>query len=467
MADQPDESADSVDEPSLFGTVVDDQPAPDVDHDSSDLRVDTIDESDGAVDESEGGLRNAESGSDEAYAEDDEAGDEPFDIEILDVETDPAVELTAVSTEPDAASGSDVAASDSDDDTDQLEALAAGPSTLDDFSHDDYVAATTVEYQGLAEAIEAADQEETPLQAVAVTMPGLESGVVGFEDVTGERQQVEAPEVDGSSSDLGIRIITALILMGMLVGALWAGGAWFVAFVTLIGLIALAEFYGAVRTAGYQPVALLGFVTLVAMMIAGFRYGPFGIVGWFIVGLVSVLVWYAVLVRRNPLANASLTILGFAWVGVLLSFIGPLAATVVFRQMVLVIVLVAASLDVGSYFAGRAFGRRKMSPVLSPNKTYEGLAGGVILAAAMAVGLSQIPWFDPLDLQGAIVLTGVVIVLGPFGDLAVSMLKRQVGVKDMGSILPGHGGILDRIDALIMIIPVAYFVFSWLGYFAS
>ena len=260
--------------------------------------------------------------------------------------------------------------------------------------------------------------------------------------------------------------MTGLILMGMLVGAMWAGGGWLVAFVSLVGVIALGEFYGALRTAGYQPVALLGFLTLVAMMVAGFRYGPFGIVGWFTVGLVTVLLWYAVLVRRNPLANASLTILGMAWIGVLLAFIGPLAATANFRPMVLSIVLVVAALDVSSYFAARILGRTKMSPVLSPNKTYEGLFGGVVLAAGMAIGLSYIEWFAPLDFRGALFLTGVAVALGPFGDLAVSMVKRQVGVKDMGSILPGHGGLLDRIDALLFIIPVAYFVFSWLGYFA-
>lgn len=404
-----------------------------------------------------------------------------FDIEVLDVETDPVSEIAAVpspahSSVVDAqgamseagSSSSDAETSEEeDDDTAELEALAVAPSTLDDFSHDDYVAATTVEYLGLAEEMEAADREDTQLQAVAVTMPGLESGVVGFEDVTGESATVEDDRTtEGGRSDLGLRVVTALILMGMLVGALWAGGGWFVAFVTLIGILALGEFYATVRTAGYQPVALIGFLTLIAMMVAGFRYGPFGIVGWFTVGVVGVLLWYAVLVRRDPLPNASITVLGFAWVGMLLSFIGPLAATASFRPLVLAIVLTVAGLDVGSYFVGRRFGRHKMSPVLSPNKTYEGLLGGVILAGGVAVTLTYIDWFAPLDLRGALFLTGVAVTLGPFGDLAVSMLKRQIGVKDMGSILPGHGGLLDRIDALILIIPVSYFVFSWLGYFA-
>lgn len=92
--------------------------------------------------------------------------------------------------------------------------------------------------------------------------------------------------------------------------------------------------------------------------------------------------------------------------------------------------------------------------------------GGIVLATGMAIGLSFVEWFAPLDLRGALFLAGIVVTLGPFGDLAVSMLKRQVGVKDMGSILPGHGGVLDRIDALLFIIPAAYFVFSWLGYFS-
>ncbi len=406
------------------------------------------------------------------------------DEDVLDIETEPAVELAAVTPlsgdhddtdretsevrrpMSDVSNGA-ASAADEDEDTLELEALAHAPSGLDDFSHDDYVAATTVEYQGLAEAMEAANQAETQLSAVAVTMPGLESGVVGFEDVTGEQEAYEETASERPRSDLGLRVITALILLGLLVAALWAGGSWMVAFVAAIGLLALGEFYGTVRTVGYQPMALIGFLVLIAMMISGFRYGPFGIVGWFTVGVVAVLVWYAVVVRRDPLANASLTVLGFAWIGVLLSFTATLAATAVFRQLILAIVLVVAALDVGSYFAGRSFGRTKMSPNLSPNKTYEGLLGGVALAVSMAVGLSYIEWFAPLDLQGALFLAGVAVVLGPFGDLAVSMIKRQIGVKDMGTILPGHGGILDRIDALLFIVPVAYFVFSWLGYFAS
>lgn len=435
MADQPD-GPDGVEEQSLpFGTSVVDEPD----------------------DEAGGGRPEA------GESEHREAGSGKPDPEV-DIETEPVAELAAV---PPPAATEEGETEEDDEDTLELEALAEGPSVLDDFSHDDYVSATTVEYQGLAEAIEAADQEETQLSAVAVTMPGLESGVVGFEDVTGEQVALEPETGERPSSDLGLRIVTALILMGLLVAALWAGGGWFVAFVTVIGILALGEFYGSLRTAGYQPMALIGFLSLVAMMIGGFRYGPFGIVGWFTVGVVAVLLWYAVVVRREPLANASLTVLGFAWIGVLLSFIATLAATAVFRQLTLAVVLVVAALDVGSYFAGRMFGRTKMSPILSPNKTFEGLLGGVVLAVAMAIGLSSIEWFAPLDFRGALFLAGVGVALGPFGDLAVSMLKRQIGVKDMGSILPGHGGLLDRIDALLFIIPVAYFVFSWLGYFAS
>lgn len=484
MADHPD-GQDGVDEPALpFGTSVVDDSDEVVDltanaGEPADSELLTVTDDEGESATPDAGLQpdstdvqeQASAGlspesSDEAAGSD---SNSESDWEVLDIESDPAVELAAVDATIDESVGdSREAASEGDSDTLELEALAEGPSALDDFSHGDYVAATTVEYQGLAEAIEAADLEQTQMSAVAVTMPGLESGVVGFEDVTGEQETLdETDEAPQSGSDLGLRVVTALILMGMLVAALWAGGGWFVAFVTILGILALGEFYGTVRTAGYQPIALIGFLTLIAMMIAGFRYGPFGIVGWYTVGLVAVLVWYAVVVRRNPLANASLTILGFAWIGVLLAFVATLAATAAFRQLTLAIVLVVAALDVGSYFAGRSFGRTKMSPILSPKKTYEGLLGGVVLAVAMAVGISFIDWFAPLDLRGGLFLAGVAVALGPFGDLAVSMLKRQIGVKDMGSILPGHGGILDRIDALLFIVPVAYFVFSWLGYFAS
>jgi phosphatidate cytidylyltransferase len=133
--------------------------------------------------------------------------------------------------------------------------------------------------------------------------------------------------------------------------------------------------------------------------------------------------------------------------------------------LILFVVLVTAGFDVGAYFVGRAFGRRLIAPVVSPQKTLEGLIGGVVAAFGLAAVLSTLPPFNPpITFEGSLLLAGVISLLAPLGDAAESVVKRALDVKDMGSILPGHGGMLDRIDALLFVVPAAYLVLSTLGY---
>ncbi|MEX1044182.1 MAG: CDP-archaeol synthase, partial [Acidimicrobiia bacterium] len=119
---------------------------------------------------------------------------------------------------------------------------------------------------------------------------------------------------------------------------------------------------------------------------------------------------------------------------------------------------------IAGYFVGRAFGRRRIAPKVSPRKTVEGLVGGIVVTAALASILSTIPAYDFMDFSGAILLALVVSLFAPLGDAAESVVKRALDTKDMGSILPGHGGMLDRIDALLFVVPVGYFVFVLLDY---
>jgi phosphatidate cytidylyltransferase len=118
-------------------------------------------------------------------------------------------------------------------------------------------------------------------------------------------------------------------------------------------------------------------------------------------------------------------------------------------------------MDIGSYFVGRSFGKRKLAPVVSPNKTVEGLVGGAVVAlvAALVVGVA----IEPFTVGRALLLALAVIVIAPFGDLAESMIKRDLGIKDMGAIVAGHGGVLDRIDAYLFVLPAAYLAFRWMG----
>jgi len=201
-------------------------------------------------------------------------------------------------------------------------------------------------------------------------------------------------------------------------------------------------------------------------LIGAWVSGPIAAAGFAATTAVAILLWYSLLVRRNPLDNAALTMLGVLWIPVMFSFVAPIAQHPNHRPLIVAVVIATGVLDIGSFFVGKRWGRHKLAPGLSPNKTVEGLVGGIIAAGTATVLLTFIPWFEPLDWKAGLGLAAVVAVFGPLGDLAESLIKRSIGIKDMGAILPGHGGVLDRVDAFLFTIPAAYFFFRLAGFLA-
>jgi phosphatidate cytidylyltransferase len=130
------------------------------------------------------------------------------------------------------------------------------------------------------------------------------------------------------------------------------------------------------------------------------------------------------------------------------------------RELVVFVLLLAWAADIGAYFAGRHFGKLRLAPVVSPNKTWEGVLGG--LAAGFLVALAGRAWFN-LPALGFLSLCVAAVLVSVVGDLLESMFKRQQGLKDSGSLLPGHGGMLDRIDSLTSSVPLLALGFGWLG----
>ena len=329
------------------------------------------------------------------------------------------------------------------------------------FTSDQYVQATTEDYAGLAEAVAKAAAEDTGERAaVAASIPGLESGVVGLEDVV-EAETGERPTLGVSRrSDLALRVGTGLVLLGLFAGSLFYEVTTGL-FVLVVLLIAESEFYTVLIRNGYRPVALFGFLGTVGAFVGTWLWG----VGAVPISVALTLVAAGLLMgvapqKTSSLQNLALTVAVMAWVGGLGAFAFALIASANYRWLFAAVVVTTAAMDVIQYFVGKRIGRHPMAPNVSPNKTIEGLVSGV--AAAIVVGI-VFGFFGPFNMANGLALGAVVGGVSPFGDLAVSVVKRALAVKDMGGVLPGHGGVLDRVDAMIIVLPAAWIVFRAAG----
>jgi len=399
-------------------------------------------------------------------------GDEDAEVFTL-----PPLLETDDGDEDDAADDADPSESDKTDadkaDADPLRESKSGddyeamsfPQDLEDYQANQYTGSTTQEYQGLAEEVSRAAEEEWEQQAVAATVPGVDSGLVGFEDVTGSRadaeEDFEATE-QAATSDLAMRVASAVVIFGLFLGSLLLGGWWFAAFVILAMIVSTGEFYATVRSEEIRPLALFGLLGVVFMGVGAQLTGAAAIAGWAAAFAVVTILFLTLSPRRQPLEDASVTIGGMVWVG-LLSFAVLIAQGPHPVAYILFVVLLVAANDTGAYFVGRALGRRKLSPLISPKKTLEGLIGGFVAGLVVASILATFPAWETIGIAKALVAGAVVGLIAPLGDAVESMVKRSLGVKDMGSVLPGHGGMLDRIDGFLFAVPAIYFLFRGFG----
>jgi CDP-diglyceride synthetase len=264
----------------------------------------------------------------------------------------------------------------------------------------------------------------------------------------------------GPGRNLGVATLTGLGI-GVLALICFALGSVATLALSTIALTAAgAECFAGMRRAGYRPATLVALIGIPALMICSYLKGPDAVEIVVAVFTVVTMLWYLTGVsREDPVSNIGATLAGFLWVGVLGSFAGLLLAPAMFPHGNGVAFMIGAIVPVVGYdvaaFAGGAFlGKHKLAPTISPGKTWEGLAAGTVAAIVLAAAVvSQIkPW----SVSSAIAVGVIVAVLAPIGDLCESMFKRSLGLKDMGSLLPEHGGVLDRIDALLLVLPALY-----------
>jgi len=275
----------------------------------------------------------------------------------------------------------------------------------------------------------------------------------------GEGSGVSTPPRDVTTS-----VVTGVVALAVVLVASAIGPKALLVLVMVALVIAAAELFGAMRMAGHHPATLLGVAGTGALSAAVYWQGMTGLGVVLPLFMVFALLWYLTGVSRvRPLMDTAVTVLGFFYVGVLGSFAALLLTAPRNHGIGLLLgaVLTTAAYDAGAFFAGRFAGRTPLAPDISPGKTVEGMVGACFATLVAGLVVGQVaPW----SMSRGFVLALVVMVVAPLGDLCESMLKRDLGVKDMGTILPGHGGVLDRIDALLFVVPATFYLTQLLNF---
>lgn len=259
-------------------------------------------------------------------------------------------------------------------------------------------------------------------------------------------------------SPLLSRILVAAVLVPAVVGLVYLGGWWLFALALAGGILALHELYRMARE--LRPLVLagyLGFVsTLVGLELGGIPWMLAGVASTF---LLSFVVFGLSDARPSATASFGVTLLGVVWVGAGLGFLLLLRDIPEFGFWAVVAVLFTVfAADTAAFLVGRAVGRHKMAPAISPGKSWEGFVAGTAAAMGTAFVLLYKDRDEFLSIPEILALGGAVAIASVFGDLFESSVKRDLGVKDSGRILAAHGGMLDRLDSLLWAGPAAFFV---------
>jgi phosphatidate cytidylyltransferase len=268
------------------------------------------------------------------------------------------------------------------------------------------------------------------------------------------RRRASRGQRSAGRSELLTRILVAIPAVIVAVIFIDLGGVAFALFLIAVGWACLSELYRLL--ARWRPVAIVGFAAVAVLVLAA-RYGDFRSVMGVLVATLPVL-FLVVVARGSGHATVSIagTLLGIFWIGLAASHAMLLRELPHGNGVVIDVLLGTFIGDTGAYIGGRWFGRRPLAPSISPNKTVEGLFCGA-LAAILAVFVAG--GFQPWMTQGNALLLGLAVaVFGPIGDLFESVVKRDSGVKDAGTLFGPHGGVLDRADAALFTLVAGYYV---------
>lgn len=265
-------------------------------------------------------------------------------------------------------------------------------------------------------------------------------------------------------SSLTSRLLVAAILLPIVIGVTYLGGWWLFALTLAGGLVALHELYGMARE--LRPLVLGGYLGFVLALL-GLQLGG---LAWMLGGILSTFVFAFVVyglsdVRPSATSSFGVTLLGVVWIG------AGLGCLLLIRDIpefgfwaVMAVLFTVFAADTGAFFVGRALGRHKMAPAISPGKSWEGFVGGVAAAMATTFLILYKDRDHFLTIPQTLVLGAVIALAAALGDLFESAVKRDLTVKDSGRLLGGHGGMLDRLDSLLWAGPAAFYVILAFGH---
>ncbi len=267
------------------------------------------------------------------------------------------------------------------------------------------------------------------------------------------------PERGGAGRDVPTAFITGLVLVGLAVGAILIGPGAFAILAGVVVLFALGEFYLAMQKRHYQPATALGLVSGALVLGAGYYRGENAMLAIMALSLFATFLWYMTVPaqhRRNVVSNIAITILGVAYIPLLAAYALAVLKLPDGEGLTLSIIGLTFVYDTAAFGVGYFWGSRPLAPTISPKKSWEGAIGATLVVIAVAVGVvgSSVSLLDTVG--RSVGLAVVVALFAPLGDLAESLLKRDLEIKDMGGILPGHGGVMDRIDSVLFVAPAAF-----------
>ena len=278
-------------------------------------------------------------------------------------------------------------------------------------------------------------------------------------DGTGRVSSARRPGAAGSAEKqrsvwqaIGVGLLLGAIVLGTLV----AGKIPFFILAFVVVLLAQAELYAVLKSAGYAPVVVVGLLCGALLLIGAYRNGAPALALGATAPIPLLLLWSLTVPIDRARSVVGSTYFAIAYGPLLVGFAILLLRGPDGLVLTATVIGMSAFHDTGAYLLGRKIGRHPMAKRTSPGKTWEGFFAGTALTVAASCAV--LPLVHPFDLMLALKLSLVMSVTTPIGDLAESLVKRDLGVKDMGSLVPGHGGFFDRIDGIIFNAPIAYFV---------